>query len=298
MRQRGIGIRRGFAKRRKTAALYKKPVSRTAGRAAVQRSAPAALCRDLGSIYPSCLVLRCKQRGIFEAAVLDGTAVASDKYYWRSFPIFPSTANGTTALMTAFAGGTAINLMPYGLSRIFGTSGTNGVYQRCCVLKARMFVRFTLRVDVAGVTLDPLGGNWLHFQHTRDGDGEALAAPTTQALADRAFAQPDVRTRQKSLNEGIAAYTAGTTHRTPRALIVSQRRVMWPHKELDQSFDNYVGQEVSFGDQGTRPSNFCVLELAGFGNSVNGSVTVENQGTLEMFVEYTLLLKDPYASIV
>lgn len=286
----------------------KKRLVGTAGRAAARRRTPNMMCKDIGTIYPSCMVLRCRQSGLFSLGdaslnLTNAADAATGKYYFVTIPIQPTTTNGLTSSLTAITNsGTALNLQAYGLARLFNTAGATGVYQRACVLKCKVTAKLHLTMaQFATIGTRVPGGRWTHFLHTRDGDGEALTAPSTQALADRDWAQPDVRRRIKDTMLGTAylnSTSVGINFNTLPPQRVVWRHTVWPHKELDMSFESYVSTESSFCVPGTVATNRSVLELGGYGNSCNGYSQPEASGSVYLDVEWTLLLKDPFASVI
>lgn len=303
--------RKGYGryKKRRFPPNLKKRVVRTAGRAAARPNMPNQMCRDLGNVYPSCMVLKCRQSffgslGNTGGVIPDGTT-ASDKYYSANFRCFPSSntvvsgTGGTFITLAQLVQGSLITAIPPGLARVFNTSGATGVYQRACVLSARFNIRCTLQRR--GVTeAENTGGRWIHILHTRDSDGETAPDMKTQALADGLYCQPDVRRQVKDSTRNVtwlAGAAAGSLNSQTASQKVHWRHTLWPHKELDQPFENYVAQDASFAASDGLPTNRASLELRGFGNANAGQWYPEDMGVFHCDLVYTLLLKDPYATI-
>lgn len=301
--------RSGYKKRRYPPNL-KKRVVRTSARAAANPRAPNSMCRDIGTVYPSCMVLKCRQSfygslGNTTGVLPDGTS-AVDKYYSANFRCFPSSATVVSGNYGTFGGlaqlttGSSVVAIPPGLARVFNTAGTTGVYQRACVLSARFNIRCTFQ-RLATTEGTNVGGIWTHILHTRDSDGEAAPDMKTQAAADLLYCQPDVRrqlkdtTRNCSYIIGVPDPTSMNTQTASQKL--RWKHTMWPHKELDQPFENYVSQDASFAAADGLATNRCSLELRGFGNSTASQWIPENCGVFHCDLVYTLLLKDPFATV-
>lgn len=306
----GVRRRKYTGRRRKGYGSVKKRLVRTAGRAAVRSRMPNQMCRDLGNAFPSCMVLKVRQHVYASmgdvSAVLPNGTTATDKYYSCNFRCFPSNASVVSGNYGTFGGlaqlttGSSIVGVPPGLARIFNTSGAAGVYQRACVLSCQYFIKCTLtRTTSASETSLP-GGRWMHVLHTRDSDGETAPDMKTIALADTTWCQPDVRRRFKdTTNSGvyvIGAAAGSMNTRYPAHRLVWKHK-LWPHKELDQPFTNYISQDASFAAADNIPTNRASVELRGFGTNATHLASVENQGTMDIEVIYTLLLKDPFATV-
>jgi hypothetical protein len=296
-------------KKRRMPPNLKKRVVRTSARAAANPRAPNSMCRDIGTVYPSCMVLKCRQSffgslGNTGGILSDGT-VAQDKYYTANFRCFPSSATvasgnaGTFGTLAQLVQGSSVVAIPPGLARVFNTAGTQGVYQRACVLSARFHLRCTLQRIVSGEA-NNTGARWIHILHTRDADGETAPDIKTQAAADLLYCQPDVRRQVKDTTRNLS-YVVGAAAGSMNTQTTSQRlnwrQTMWPHKELDQPFENYVAQDASFAVADGLPTNRVNLELRGYGNANGGQWMVENQGCFHCDLVYTLLLKDPFATV-
>lgn len=300
----------GYKKRRYPPNL-KKRVVRTSGRAAANPRAPNSMCRDIGNVYPSCMVLKCRQSffgslGNTGGTLPDGTT-ASDKYYSANFRCFPSSATvvsdnyGTFGGLAQLVQGSSVVAIPVGLARVFNTSGATGVYQRACVLSARFNIRCTLQGLRSNSEAVNYGARWIHILHTRDSDGETAPDMKTQAAADGLYCQPDVRRQVKDSTRNctyLVGAAAGSMNTQTASQKLHWRHTLWPHKELDQPFENYVAQDASFAASDNKPTNRCSLELRGFGNANAGQWYPENMGVFHCDLVYTLLLKDPFASVV
>lgn len=301
--------RRGFKKRRYPPNI-KKRVVRMGAKAAANPRAPNSMCRDIGNVYPSCMVLKCRQSffgslGNTGGLLSDGTT-ATDKYYSANFRCFPSSATVVSGNYGTFGGlaqlvqGSSVVAIPPGLARVFNTSGATGVYQRACVLSARFNFRCTLQRIVGNSEVGNIGARWMHILHTRDADAEVAPDIKTQSAADGLWCQPDVRrqmhdsTRNLTYVVGAAAGSMNTQTTTQK---LRWRHTLWPHKELDQPFENYVSQDGSFAVSDNFPTNRASIELRGFGNANGGQWYAENQGVFHCDLVYTLLLKDPYSTV-
>lgn len=308
--RRRYGSRKYGYKKRRSPPNLKKRVVRTSARAAANPRAPNAMCRDIGTVYPSCMVLKCRQSfygslGNTGGVLSDGTT-ATDKYYSANFRCFPSSATvvsdnyGTFGGLAQLVQGSSVVAIPPGLARVFNTAGTTGVYQRACVLSARFHFRCTLQRVRANQELGNPGGRWMHMLHTRDSDGETAPDIKTQAAADLLYCQPDVRRQIKDTTRNltyVVGAAAGSMNTQTASHKLRWKHSLWPHKELDQPFENYVSQDGSFAVADGKPTNRCSLELRGFGNANGGTWDPENNGTFHCDLVYTLLLKDPFSTV-
>lgn len=300
--------RGGRFKKRRGVPNMRKKVVRTAKRSAARSLMPNQMCRDLGNVYPSCLVLKCRQSffgsiGDTAGLISNGTT-ATDKYYSANFRCFPSSATvvsgnyGTFGGLAQLVAGSSVVAIPPGLARVFNTSGATGVYQRACVLSGKFIIRLNLQ-RILNSELACFGGRWIHLLHTRDSDAETAPDLKTQATADTTYCQPDVRRKLKDTTRNLA-YVSGAGE-SMNTVSASQkftwRHTLWPHKELDQPFENYISQDASFAVADNVPTNRCSLELRGFGNSNSGANIVENTGLMHVDLVYTLLLKDPFSTV-
>lgn len=306
--RRRYGKKYGYKKRRYPPNL-KKRVVRTSARAAANPRAPNAMCRDIGTMYPSCMVLKCRQSffgslGDNVGTIANGTT-AADKYYSANFRCFPSNntfasgTGGTFSQLTQLTQGSTITAIPPGLARVFNASGAAGVYQRACVLSARFRFRMTLMRVASGEGVNP-GGRWTHILHTRDADAEIAPDMKTQSAADGLYCQPDVRRQLKDTTRNLTYMVggaAGSMNTQTASQKVRWNLALWPHKEADQPFETYIAQDGSFAVYDNIPANRASIELRGFGNAVSGNWYPENIGVFHCDLVYTLLLKDPYATV-
>lgn len=299
--------RGGRFKKRRGVPNMRKKVVRTAKRSAARPLMPNQMCRDLGNVYPSCLVLKCRQSwfgsmGDTAGALPAGTA-ANDKYYSCNFRCFPSNAAGAgggtfSALSLLVTYGSSLTAIPPGLARVFNTAGATGVYQRCCVLSCKYVIKCALTRTINAENGLPCG-RWMHLLHTRDSDGESAPDLKSQATADTTWCQPDVRRKFKDGTASqvyVVGAAAGSMNTRYPAHRFTWRHTLWPHKELDQPFENYISQDASFAVADNVPTNRASLELRGFGTGGNFFLP-ESVGVMNVELVYTLLLKDPFATV-
>lgn len=230
---------------------------------------------------------------------------AADKYYSANFRCFPSSGTvvstnyGTFGGLAQLVAGSSVVSIPPGLARVFNTSGATGVYQRCCVLSGKFVIRMKFQ-RLSNAELINMGANWMHLLHTRDADAEQAPDLKTQAIADTTYCQPDVRRKLRDTTRNltyVVGAAAGSMNTQTAAQKVTWRHTLWPHKELDQPFQNYVSQDASFAVADNIPTNRASLELRGFGSSNSGYNMPETYGLMDVDLVYTLLLKDPFSTI-
>lgn len=283
---------------------------RTARNSAATRQVKQAVCKSLGTAYPSCLVTNFRVHGLYPLSsgatflLQNGPVITGDKWYNLTLELLPGRLTGGFGSVT---GASANTQLPPGMTRLYGASGT-GLYEVGCVLRVQAVVKINLWVNnnvVAGGALTTgLGTKWQHFLHPRDNTQDQLPNPNTQDLADRAYVQPDVQRKVKgqvrtsmSISNGAAGAATTVTYYSQPAHTIIWKRTFFPHLILDQPFQNYLGNDSSWAAYNQLPTNHAHLDFAGFGNSYNGLQIPENAGSVEVDFVFKMALKDPYSNI-
>lgn len=298
--------RRYGSKRRKLPFQSRSAVQRSARAGAVTRQVKQSMCKNLGTAFPGCLVTKFRMHGLYalqgSPSLTDGTAIATDKYYSRPLTIHPWQLAPSFANIVGLSSNAAV---PPGFNRLWGDSGT-GMYELGCVIKCSLIMKYHLhyeRISNAPLQL-PVGAPWVHFHHLRANGQDALPAPTTQALADTAYCQPDVRRKvigttnnlEAVSNGNQAANTTPSVSHFPTKQQFRWKRIIFPHVVVDQPFNQFVGTAGNFAVKDALPTSYALLDVAGFGNSANGATAVENRGLVELDAVFTVVLKDPYSN--
>lgn len=219
--------RRGFVKRRKFSGRgrykrsnYKKKLVGGAARAARSSYTNTPMCRDLGSIWPSCLITKLRFRAIvpldYRTATVSMTENANDSTSYSAFFTFwpnygtggtpnpcgplvavPYGATSSTAAPSA-TGFTAATAEAMGIDKLLseGKSGSaTGPYSRCCVLSAKF--KHTVTAAHASITVGdakvPFTCPGEHYLHPMCSKDQIITAITSQATSDGFWNQPDVR---------------------------------------------------------------------------------------------------------
>jgi len=311
MRRSRKGLYGGFRRRvKRRLPQAGRTLVRTARNVAASRQVKQSVCRSLGTAYPSCLVTNFRIHGLYPLSAAatfllqNGSGIAADKFYNIPMELLPGLCSNAFG---SVAGASSNVQFPPGMTRLYGPSGT-GLYELGCVLRIQMILKINLWVNqnaVAGGALNTgLGTKWQHFLHLRDNSQDALPNPSTQALADQAYVQPDVQRKVKgqvrtsmSISNGAAnAGTSVTFYSQPAHTIIWKRTIL-PYLVLDQPFQVYLGNDASWSTYNNTPSNHARLDIAGFGNSYNSLQIPENAGSIEIDFVFKMALKDPYSNI-
>jgi len=321
--------RRAFVKRRKFGyrskfkrrGNYKKRLVGGAARAARSSYTNTPMCRDLGSIWPSCLITKIRFHAVVpldfrtQSSSLTSTANEGRSYsafvnMWPNYSatptgvLKPATYGGTASTeykLGSYTGWSVDTTDSMGVDKLLaeGKSGSaTGPYSRMCVLAANY--RYTavahhLQSQTLALPYSfmPASQHMLHAMCSKD---QIITAITTQSSADSFWNQPDVKRQFKSSSRGVAiGTTAGATqtHTLPGCTVQWKGKI-WPHKLLDKTFTDYVSDDSSFGTYVAYPTNFVGHQLGGFfpymGDSTNWAPP--NVGSLHINLVFTCLFKD------
>lgn len=309
-----VGYGRRFGRRKSS--NVKKRVVGMAGRAAARRFRGTPMCKDLGALTPKCLATKVRQHATLPAGGTLGSALAmavggitTDRYYnnilW-CYPYQPFVNYSTVAGYSACSG-SAI-----GWAKLIGTTGATALFKRCCVLNVNMVLTLSFSTEIAendgksspqSITNQPTTLGY-HYFHPRSNDESALPNPTSTALNDQTFCQPDVLKKvagrdmsQVLVYQGDAAATTTSRCNIYPGSRVVWRKTVWPHKVLDIPFSQYVGDENSFGTSSALPTNYACVDVAGFFSSLNGAMSPPENARIECYLTWTLLLKEPWSNV-
>lgn len=280
------------------------------------------MCRDLGSIWPSCLITKIRFHALVPAdyrtqdlhGLMTGTSGSGFSYssfvnFWPNYattptgPLTVQTFGGAATTEYKLASYTAwsnVTAQGMGVDKLLaeGKSGSaTGPYSRMCVLSANY--RYTLsfmhkRHDTATspVAFVPPSQHCLHPMCNKD---QIITAVTNQSTMDAMWNQPDVQRRYRGAAQGVQIGTtsgATQTFSIPGATLQWKGKV-WPHKLLDKTFTDYVSDDGSFGTYIAMPTNFVGHQLAGFfPNYDENNFLPPNAGMLHLNIVFTCLFKD------
>jgi len=322
--------RRAFVKRRKFGyrskfkrrGNYKKRLVGGAARAARSSYTNTPMCRDLGSIWPSCLITKLRFHAVvpadFRTQDIEGglTATGSAGTSYSSFinmwPNYSATPTGpltqasyggtntTEYKLASYTAWTNVTAQAMGIDKLLaeGKSGdATGPYSRCCVLSVQY--RYTLsffhkRVE-AGTTPVAVVTPSQHILHPMCNKDQIITAVTNQSHMDAMWNQPDVQRRYRQHPVGVQLGTtsgATQTYGIP-GVSVQWKGKVWPHKLLDKTFTDYVSEDSSFGTYVAAPTNFVGHQLGGFFSNFDTSKYLSpNVGHLHINMVFTCLFKD------
>lgn len=298
---------------------------RAAARAATSAYTNTPMCKDLGKLWPECMVLKLPFHATHQAVNINATATiaAAGAYHW-SYQYYPITGNANNGLFggTGCPGAPATFLdgsgsgftVPtrgaQGVARLLSAAGGAGVYQNMCVLRAKGRATLCLQ-GATGANLaavDQVGvAPGVHFMHHVNNTDAFYTVPTNAASADDFWNQPDVRRKYTTGDAGGANSTApnlaGTTSWIPSKL----QKVSWPidvmpHKLLRMGFSEYVSDARSFGTSVARPTQFAATQFTGCSLPVIDSGlhplgVVYNNAWVHTSMVFTVLLKDVVGTI-
>lgn len=282
---------------------YKKKLIGGAARAARSTYTGTALCKDLGPLFPSCLITKLRFSAIVGAHADTSTPTTGcdlavgtvGNYYsnlfnlWPDYdsttPIGPLTggAYGGAAAVSAWAQTSAKGFSPVsteclGMSRLFGVAGGGAasVYQRMCVLSVKY--EFTYRLWQAystpdasndSVVAEVASGPSIHHFHPVSYKDSTITAATSMANSMSASNQPDVKTKLVGKQYGCMStnHLAADVGRAAVRLdghTCRWKGVAWPHKMLEIPFTEYVSNESAYGNATTLPQMKCGIQMTGF----------------------------------
>jgi hypothetical protein len=265
-----------------------------------------------------------------DASLTPGTACTYYSGVLTLWPYYASSSIGPLSNSTfgtiatfGYAGTAANGLTPQassavGVARLFGAATgaavANTVYQRMAVLSCAMKCRTDLWTcsTSASPTATALAAQIAmlptqHYFHPMGYKDAPYTAPSTCALNDSFFAQPDVSRKVAGRVSSSFAGSSGTPATTyagmAPACSVRWSRNLYPHKLLNMGFDEYVSADSSFGTTAALPSNFTGVQLAGFSPAMavsSGTSTIVGSmgyGTHTLDLVFTVLLKDFVGSL-
>lgn len=323
--------RRAFVKRRKFGYRgkfkrrnYKKRLVGGAARAARSSYTNTPMCRDLGSIWPSCLITKIRFHAVVPAdyrtqltdggmtsTTGEGTSYSAFINMWPNYSatptgvLKPATYGGTASTeykLASYTGWSVDTTDSMGVDKLLaeGKSGSaTGPYSRMCVLAAnyRYTLSFLHKQSQAATTPLSFVPPSEHFLHPMCSKDQIITPITTQSHADSFWNQPDVQRRYKAGSVGVALGTtsgATQTHTIP-GVSVQWRGKIWPHKLLDKTFTDYVSDDSSFGTYVAYPTNFVGHQLGGLlmnNGQASASFVPPGIGVLHINIVFTCLFKD------
>lgn len=267
---------------------YKRRLVGGAVRAARTNYTGVGMCRDLGTIWPNCLIV--KLRSHWRVGVMpNGPAMtdATDQGYWYDggwacYPAFGTTcgplvqttysgiAMGGSATVTGF---TPVSAQALGIDKLLAEAkaSPSAPYSRCCVLsvavKQTHSYNHTFGSIAAATQSRPIVPDSEHVLHMMNNQDVPINSPTTQANMDSAWNQPDVK-RKKLLSKAMTVSLNTDTPVNNMVVLPTVNHVwkykVWPHKLLDKTFTDYVSEDTSFGTDTAFPSRLCGVQYVGF----------------------------------
>lgn len=320
--------RRSFVKRRKFGyrskfkrSNYKKRLVGGAARAARSSYTNTPMCRDLGMIWPSCLITKLRYvaylpadfrsgtQGLMTSTTDEGTSYSSFFTYWPADvgaaigPLRACPYAGATAA-TAYSdkqGFTALATDALGIDKLLVAAGSSpsAPYSRCCVLSARYSFTFSFFHGTQATTAapNPIVGPSRHMLHPMCNKDVVITPVTTCATADAMWLQPDVVRRYRGNCIGSAmnfSTTAAAASVAPPGHSVRWKGTIWPHKLLDKTFTDYVSDDNSFGTAAALPTNYVGHQFGGFLSNLGETDNYfpPDRGVLFANVVFTCLFKD------
>lgn len=277
----------------------------TAARGAATNYLGTAICKDLGSVTPNCMVAKVRLHfltGATGGAVtsLNGT-ITGDKRTLLSINFVPFHGDCLNQT-TPDTGYTANNVDAVGMSRLLGSAGGTAFYSRCAVLRVQGSLVVSGWADSSSAAVAPtpgIAGHILWRMHDNTEGG--LTSTVTQAAADVQFAQPNTRRRMFQIGYSSVYDVSGTPafqHVPLPSPVRCRIRVdSWIHQILDMNFASYVSDASSFGSSSASPANYAMMDISTFFNSLNGGNVVPNRMHVQGDLTFTCLFKDPLATI-
>jgi hypothetical protein len=260
----------------------------------------ADVCKDLGVMFPECMLVK--------FTYILGTKIFSvagaTPYYDAIITLFPyrPCASIGAAPWNSVIGGDTLTNDAVGWSRLVGASSPS-LYKRCCVASVKYQVLIHPKAMLTS------GGNpltafytiqdWRHSQHFYSANSARETAPTTCDAFSLSQAQPDVKTQSK-LSPGTAICSNANPAANlvfPPASACTWKGTFWPHKELGIPYTDYVGADGSFGQATTNPANLCTMQVFGVRGDpaiLTGSDRVDE---VRVKLVFNCILKDRNVSI-
>lgn len=322
--------RRAFVKRRKFGyrtkfkrrGNYKKRLIGGAARAARSSYTNTPMCRDLGMIWPSCLITKLRQvaylpadfrsgvQGLITSTTDEGSSYSSFITYWpadvgaaigpfRACPYSGSTAATAYADKQGFTALAATDAL--GIDKLLVAAGSSPAapYSRCCVLSAKYSITFSFFHGTSQTTYIPMPimPPSRHMLHPMCNKDVVITPVTTNATADAMWNQPDVSRRYLAAATGHAISGSSGTTATDTAIggrSVRWKGTIWPHKLLDKTFTDYVADDNSFGTSAALPANYVGHQFGGFFSNLGetDNYFAPDRGVMLVNVVYTCLFKD------
>lgn len=321
-RRRAFVKRRKFGYRAKSKRTYKKRLIGGAARAARSTYTNTPICRDLGMLWPSCLITKLRYHAFLPAdfrtgtgAVITNTADEGHSYsafftFWPADvgigigPLRGCTYGGGTSA-TAYANKTGFSVLTndaMGIDKLLAAAGAGaatGTYSKCCVLSARY--QFTISMFHGSSDTDllpiPMAPPSMHMLHPMCNKDPVITPLTTTVSVDSMWNQPDVKRRYVAKATGSVQGNSGgsaTVISNIPGHVVKWKGTIWPHKLLDKTFTDYVSDDNSFGTSAAMPANYAGLQFAGFIPELGADATffAFDRAVLHCNVVFTCLFKD------
>lgn len=311
-RKAGYGRRRSKYGRRRMS--VKRRIVGASARAAKSTYTGTPMCRDLGTLWPSCMITKLRYHAMMQpfngSATLGLQSGVRGYYYNNVLNMYPTPgavtnaatfANGATSnWVDASAAGTSVlsTTGAAGIARLLGSPGASSttMYQRCCVLSARVVLTIELQPNQISTTNGIFGtGKSYHFLHPLSLTDSTYAAPSSPAATDSFWNQPDVRKKLAGPVTGINMANSSTSNTAygvaKPGTLVRWKHVIWPHKVYDMPFEEYVGDNGSFGTNASYPTRMGALQFGGFCPS-NTNIDGCQIGLIHTEIIFTCLFKD------
>jgi hypothetical protein len=282
------------------------------------------MCKDLGALWPGCVVVKLKSSSMINCDTQGGAAAyaptASNVYQGaiRCYPYGALAQIGNGFLdVVGMANDSPANLLgdtvlPVGWAKMISSAGGSGLYLRCCVLRMQYRVKLHHVVVLTGQAVaagpSPCTGV---FAYTRPYDNTEtyLTPPSTLSIMTSNLCQPNVRRRYASGTQTqMAGNSAGTAPTwgagaIARYPVVKFSGSVWPHRTLDMSWATYVSSDSSFSTSANVPTDVTYLEIASHIHKASQAANASTAGMglvayhwMEVDLVWTLLFKDPVAN--
>lgn len=282
-----------------------------AASSAAKSSSAVRMCKDLGALWPGCVVTKMKiacMQNMNTNAAGTITYANNDQYTLMGSIFQPFTKfghNNVAQLGADFdsgSGGTSIAAnLPVGFAKMAA------LYLRYCVL--RLQYRVKLHFIPAPQTPQAYNTTTCIRAYTRpfDSTESQLQAPATEANMDQNLCQPNVKQRFPRNTGKIGSAVSLGTYPTPADAYPTCmiKGSLWPHRTLDEAWSTYISSDLNFGTTaagGALPSDYSMLEIA-WRNHLPELHTAANDGMQNIFIVwaetqlvFTVLFKDPIAN--
>lgn len=313
-RRYGFPRHRSYRRRAGRIPNMRRPL-RAAATAAASTNTSVRMCKDLGALWPGCAIVKLKLNFVSFVGGVAANATQSNNvvqgriiaYPWRPLSLLSANGGWTPSFNDsgdAAAGVSLITRPAVGFQKLVGTADPS-IYLRCATL--RMTYRLKLKfMDSNAASNQPGHAVTCIRGYTRPFDNtEALLAnPNSETQMDLNLAQPHVRQRYATKTGRITNVNAFTA--APADLPMPEMKMsgsVWPHRTMEIPWGTYVGNDSSFGNSTTNPSDLASLEWAARVHQPSSTTNADTTRAAQYFVwmegalVFTCLFKDPIGGL-